>query len=193
MILMKKAFFILVLFALAFTAHAQEDCDFTIVTAEDGSEFKSTKEYLMYEKVFGGTSQFIFFSLSNNEGVPVLNFQLLSKSRDFTKIYCLDQSSRIYLQLTNGKIITLINALEEQCSGLMYDSSEKTNIRVLTSSFLFTKGSLEDLEKYPIAFMRIKYTTETVDYPVRKELASETTSVKYFPESYFINNLKCLQ
>jgi hypothetical protein len=172
---------------------AQEDCEYNTMSTEDGQEIKSTKEYMMYEKVFGNTSQFMFFSLMNSDGMPILNFQYLAKSKDFPPIYCLDKNSKIYLQLVNGKIVTLISAVEDQCSGLLYDSAEKNNLRVLTGSFLFTVGSLEELEKSPISFIRIKYATETVDYPVKKELTSETNSQKYYPETYFINTLKCIK
>lgn len=171
----------------------KKDCEYSSVESEDGTVFTSTKDYLMYEKVFGGSSTFMFFSLSNPEGIPVLNFQLLAKSKEFPKVYCLDKASKIYVQLLNGKIITLISALEEQCSGLIYDSNEKNNIRVLTGKFLFTKGSLEDLEQFPIAFIRVKYTNETVDYPIKKELDSESLAKKYSPETYFKDNLKCIQ
>ena len=178
---------------LTLTVNAQEDCEYSVVETTEGQELKSTKDYLMYEKVFGGTSQFLFFSLSNSQGVPLLNFQLLSKSRDFTKAYCLEKGSKIYIQLTNGKVITLINAFEEHCSNLVYDSNEKNNIRVLTSTFLFTKGSLEDLEKYSISFIRVKYAGETVDYPIKKQLQSEAMGKSYFPEDYFIRTLKCIR
>ncbi len=179
--------------AVSITTMAQTDCNYTVENTEEGKEFKTTGEYMMYEKVFGGSSQFIFFSLTNSGGTPLLNFQLLSKSKDFPKLYCLDKTSRIYIQLTNGKIVTLINALENQCAGLVYDNAEKNNIRILSSTFLFTKGSFEDLEKSTITFIRVKYTTETVDYPIRSELNSETMKKHYFPEKYFINYLKCLE
>ncbi|MCW4470249.1 hypothetical protein OGH69_14835 [Flavobacterium sp. MFBS3-15] len=189
---MKKL--LLLAFALAALAvNAQTECKTTEEKNEDGTVVKSTPDHMMYEKVFAGTSQFLFFSLSSHDGTPVLNFQLLAKSKDFPKVYCLDKASRIFIQLTNGRIITLISALEEQCSGLVYDSAEKNNIRILSGMFLFTKGSLEELEKNPISFIRVKYATETVDYPVKKELNSETMATKYYPESYFINTLKCIQ
>ena len=192
-ILMKKLFTCLLL-GLSLAAGAQtKDCDYSVITGDDGNETKSTKEALMYEKVFAGTSQFMFFSLSNNDGVPVLNFQLLAKGKDFPKVYCLDRASKIYIQLNNGKIVTLISATEDQCSGLIYDGAEKNNIRVLSGMFMFTKGSLEELEKNSISFIRVKYVDEAVDYPVKKELTSESMGKKYFPEAYFINNLKCIQ
>jgi hypothetical protein len=191
---MKKFLGLLLLALMAFNGHAQDkDCEYTVMSSDGGKEVKSTKEYLMYEKVFGGTSQFMFFSMSNNEGIPVLGFQLLAKSKEFPKVYCLDKASKIYVQLTNGKIITLISATEDQCSGLIYDSAEKNNLRVLSGNFLFTKGSLEELEKNTISFIRVKYVNETVDYPVKKELNSESMNQKYFPEAYFVNNLKCIQ
>ena len=172
-----KKIVMLLLMAVSITTMAQTDCNYTVENTEEGKEFKTTGEYMMYEKVFGGSSQFIFFSLTNSGGTPLLNFQLL----------------RIYIQLTNGKIVTLINALENQCAGLVYDNAEKNNIRILSSTFLFTKGSFEDLEKSTITFIRVKYTTETVDYPIRSELNSETMKKHYFPEKYFINYLKCLE
>lgn len=183
-------YLLLLLPALIF---AQKDCEYSVLEEEGDKQLKTTKDYLMYEKVFGDSSDFIFFSLTKSEGVPILNFQQLAKSKRFPKIYCLDKGSKIYLQLVNGKIITLINALSEQCSGLMYDSDEKNNIRILTSSFLFTKGSLEELEKSPISFMRIKYATETVDYTIRKEIESQGVKGTYFPENYFIDYLKCIK
>lgn len=188
-----KRILLTLLLSFPLFSNAQEDCKYSIVSGENGQELKSTTEYLMHEKVFGGTSQFVFFSLTNSEGVPILNFQLLAKSKEFPKVYCLDKASKIYLQLMNGKVITLISATEDQCSGLIYDSSEKNNLRVLSGSFLFTVGSMEDLEKSPISFIRVKYVNETVDYPVRKELKSESIEGTYFPEAYFINNLKCIQ
>jgi len=188
-----KKFVLLLIFCYSLTANAQDDCQYSISPTKENNELKTTTDQLMYEMVFGGTSTFIFFSLTNSDGVPLLNFQLLSKGKEFPKMYCLNKASKIYLQLVNGKIVTLVNAFDERCSTLLYDETEKNNIRTLNTSFLFTKGSLEDLEKYPISFMRIKYATETVDYPIKKELASETMKVSYRPESYFINNLKCIQ
>jgi len=189
-----KSLFIALFLGLSLTVNAQDDeCKFTVTSKEDGQEMKSTREYLMYEKIFAGNSQFIFFSLSNSQGVPVLNYQFLAKGKDFPKVYCMDKNSRIYLQLENGKIVTLISASEDQCSGLVYDSNEQNNIRILTANFLFTKGSFEDLDTSPISFIRVKYTTETVDYNMKKELQSESMGQKYFPELYFIKTLKCIK
>lgn len=188
---MKTLFFSL-LFTLTLTAHAQQDCQYTIMETGAGNEIKSTPEYLMHEKVFGGTSSFVFFSLTNSNGIPVLNFQLVAKSKEFPKAYCLDKKSKIYLQLMNGKVITLLSALDEQCASLMYDSEQSNNIRILTGSFLFTKGSPEELEKSPISIMRVIYATEIVDYNISKELTSQTNPGKYMPESYFMNYLKCI-
>jgi hypothetical protein len=187
-----KQFFLALILGLTLTSTAQE-CQYSIDDKTEGQELKTTKDYLMYEKVFAGTSQFLFFSLSNSQGVPLLNFQLLAKSKDFPKAYCLDAASKIYIQLNNGRIVTLISAVEDQCAGLVYDSNEKNNIRILSGSFLFTKGSLEDLEKSQISFIRVKYATETVDYNVKKELQSETMGQKYMPETYFMTTLKCIK
>ena len=178
---------------ITFASHSQTECEYTVENTAEGEELKTTREYLMYEKVFGNSSQYLFFSLTNSGGVPLLNFQLLAKSKDFPPLYCLDKSAKIHIQLTNGRIVTLISATDEHCAGLIYDSAEKNNIRVLSGTFLFTKGSIEDLEKSPIMFIRVRYTTNTVDYPVRSELNSETMKKQYFPEKFFIEFLKCLE
>lgn len=195
-LIMKKLLLLLLLIIYTINATAQtenKDCEFTVENTEDGTELKTTREYLMYEKVFGGSAQFMFFSLTNSGGTPLLNFQLLAKSKDFPKLYCLDKNSKIYVQLTNGKVVTFISAVDDSCAGLIYDAAEKNNLRVLSGTFLFTKGSIEDLESANITFIRVKYTTETVDYPIRSEIDSETMKREYFPEVYFKNYLKCLK
>lgn len=189
---MKKIAAFLLLLCFPLLSMAQENCEYTLLTTDGGVEVKSTKEYLMYEKSFANTSTLVFFSLSNHDGIPVLNFQMLSKSKEFTKIQCLDKNSRIYLQLTNGRIITLISLAEDQCSNLIFDEEQKTYIRVLTGAFVFVKDSFDALEKNPISLMRIKYATEVADYNIKKELVSETNNNSYFPESYFLNYLKCI-
>lgn len=192
-----KKLFIKVLFAAVLTipalGFAQKECNFAIQDTTAGQELRTTGEYLMHEKVFGGNSQYVFFTLSNSQGLPMVNFQLLAKGKEFPKVYCLDKASKIYLQLENGKVVTLLSATEEQCSGLIYDETQKNNIRVLTGVFLFTKGSPEELEKSPVTFMRVKYSGETVDYPLRAELKSETMGKTYNPENYFIDYIKCIK
>lgn len=188
-----KKLLVLLLLGTSLITFAQADCNTTVETTEDGIEIKNTKDYLMFERVFGGSTEFMFFSLTKSDGIPILNFQNLSKSTGFPDIYCIDENSRIYFQLTNGKIITLLSAQEEHCASMLYDSEEKKNISILTSSFVFTKGTLEELEKSPISLMRIKYTTETVDYAIKKKIEGETVKGTFYPENYFINFLKCIK
>jgi hypothetical protein len=188
---MKKLFGLLLALATG-TLYSQKDCEYTTLTTDDGKEVKSTKEYMMYEKIFGNTSQFMFFSLSSIDGMPVLSFQHLGKSKDFPPLYCIDKNSKMHIQLSNGKIVTLVSATEDLCSEMVYDSEEKNNIRILSASFLFVVGSIEELEKSSISFIRIKYATETVDYPVWTEFISENNGTSYKPATYFINTLKCI-
>lgn len=172
---------------------AAQECTYSIDDKTAGQELKTLPEYLMYEKVFASTSQFLFFSLSNSQGMPLVNLQLLSKSKDFVKLTCIDKTSRVHIQLANGKIISLISASEEQCSGLMYDANENNNLRVLTGIFLFPVGSIEELEKSPISFIRVKYASESVDYSIKGEFTSETMKKSYNPERYFMDYLKCIK
>ena len=97
------------------------------------------------------------------------------------------------MQLTNGKIITLLNSNEEICSELLYDANEKNNIRILTGYFYFTKTNYEELKSSPISLMRIQFAVESKDYVVKTELESETLKSKSKPASYFMDYLKCVE
>lgn len=185
-------------FTCATVLHAQKskeikDCKFAVEDTTKGQELRTTPDYLMYERTFAGSSQFIFFSLSNSQDLPIINFQLLSKSKDFPKMYCFEKDARVYVQLANNKIVTLIYAGEGQCAQLIYDEIEKNNIRALSGAFLFMKGSIEDLESSTITFIRVKYSGEMIDYPIRSELISESMKKTYKPDSYLKENLKCVK
>lgn len=189
--IMKKQLFFLCLF-ISGLMQAQQDCKLTTETTEDGRVIQTTEDYMVYEKIFGGSSQFIFLSLTNSGGTPLLNFQHLAKSNEFPQLYCFDKNSKIHIQLTNGKVVTLINGTDDECGNLLYNGEEKKNIRILSGTFLFTKGSLEELQKSTITFIRVNYTTGSVDYPIRGMINSETTKQQYYPEKYFMNFIKCL-
>ncbi|WP_306350222.1 hypothetical protein [Flavobacterium sp. '19STA2R22 D10 B1'] len=187
-----KYLILLAFFSFSISTLAQAPCDYSYQVNDSVENIKATKEYLVSEKIFGNTSKYIFFSLVNTEGIPVLSVQNLQKSKDFILANCLDRNSKIYFQLSNGKIYTLIHSEEENCGNYLRDGDNQNNLRVTTATFLFMKNDFEDLKKYPITLMRIKYATETVDYIIKKELDSELTKTKTEPEKYFMNYLKCV-
>jgi len=170
----------------------QKKCDYDVDEKTDSTFIRKTPEYLIYEKDFVNSRDFVLFSLINSDGTPYLNFQLLQKSKDFINPKCFSASSKISLQLSNGKIVTLLSA-GEICSQLIYDEKEKNNIRILNNYFLFSKDGFEDLKKFPVSLMKINYATETVDYVLKKELKSESIKGNYFPENYFMDYLKCVE
>jgi len=170
----------------------QKKCEYDVEEKTDSTFIRKTTDYLIHEKDFVNSRDFVLFSLVNSDGTPYLNFQLLQKSKDFINAKCFDAASKISLQLTNGKIVTLLSA-GEVCSQLNYDQKEKNNIRLLNNYFLFGKDGFEDLKKYPISLMKVKYASETVDYVFKKELKSEIIKGDYFPENYFIDYLKCVE
>jgi hypothetical protein len=98
----------------------------------------------------------------------------------------------MFLQLNNGKIITLLHIDQENCGSMVRDDKGFDN-RILTGTFMFLKGSIEDLKSSPVNLMRIKYLTDIDDYVMQKEFKSELNNEIYQPENYFINNLKCIQ
>ena len=103
-----------------------------------------------------------------------------------------DENSKLYFQLHNGKTVTLLHIDQENCGTLVRDDNGFDN-RVTTGSFMFVKGSFEELKSSPVSMMRIKYLTETEDYVLKKEFQSELNNETYKPESYFITNLGCIE
>ena len=180
------------LFFLSLSSFAQKPCDYSVNVTDSIGNYKSTKEYMICEKNFGGTASYIFFSLALTDGLPTLNVQLIQKSKDFMKANCFDKNSKLFLQLNNGKIITLIHIDEENCGAMIRDDKNYDN-RVITASFMFMKDSFEELKSSPISMMRIKYLTDTEDYVIKKEFTSELDNVVYQPENYFINTIRCVE
>jgi len=104
---MKNLFFTLFLFT-SLVALAQKPCEIDTNVTDSLGTYKLTKQHMIFERSFAGNSTNIFFALSSNNGVLGLETQQLSSSFDFVKAVCFDKNSKIYLQLNNGKIITLL-------------------------------------------------------------------------------------
>lgn len=187
-----KRLFLGYLFILSFVAVAQRPCEFTTDVKDSLGTYKSTKEYLVYEKNFGGNSSYIFFSVAIFDQTPVLQVQLLDKSPEFIKAKCFDKNSKIYLQLNNNKIVTLLHNNEESCGSMLRDDKGINN-RILSGYFFFRKEDYEDLKKSELSFIRIKFGAESTDYMMRKAFKSELDTQVYEPESYFLNYFHCIE
>ncbi|WP_136666663.1 hypothetical protein [Flavobacterium sp. H122] len=171
---------------------AQKPCDLAVNVTDSIGTLKETKPVVAYEKIFGGKTTLIFLSLVSANDIPVLKIQHITKSKEFETPKCFDKSSRIIFQLSNGKIYTFVYAEEPKCDELIYNETEKQNNRFAEASFLFLKDNFEDLKKFPISFMRIRFAGETIDYVIPKELDSETLIETYNPADFFIDNFNCI-
>jgi hypothetical protein len=188
---MKQAV-LLTLILLSNTLFAQKPCEYSANITDSLGTYKTTKEYMIYEKNFAGSFKYIFFSLVATNGTPTLNINFIQKSKDFLKANCFDKNSKLFLQLNNGKIITLLHLDQESCGTLIRDDKGFDN-RILTGSFMFLKGSMEELKSSPVNMMRIKYWTDMEDYVLKKEFQSELNNQVYEPETFFMNNLHCVE
>ncbi|MFV8370005.1 hypothetical protein [Flavobacterium sp. LB2R40] len=187
-----KHCFALSLFLFTSILFAQKPCEYSSNVTDSIGTYKATKEYMISEKHFGGNSSYIFYSLALTDGLPTLSVQFIQKSKDFLKANCFDKNSKLYLQLNNGKIITLIHIDQENCGTMLRDEKGFDN-RVNSGIFMFIKDSFEDLKNSPVSMMRIKYLTDTEDYIFKKEFKSELNNEIYNPETYFINTLQCIE
>jgi len=183
---------LLFLFLTTNSLFAQKPCEYSTNISDSIGTYKVTKELMMYEKKFAGNSSYIFYSLALTDGTPTLNLQLIKKSKDFMKANCFDKDSKLFLQLNNGKIVTLLHIDQENCGSLLRDNEGYDN-RILSGIFMFVKGSMEDLKSSPVNLMRIKYLTDIEDYVMQKEFKSEMNNEVYHPETYFIENLHCVE
>lgn len=180
------------LFFISFTSFAQKPCEYSVNVTDSIGTYKLTTEYMINENNFAGNSSYIFFSLALTDGLPTLNVQLIQKSKDFMKANCFDKNSKLFLQLNNGKIITLLHINQEDCGTMIRDDKNFDN-RVITGNFMFMKDSFEELKKSPVSLMRIKYLTDTEDYVIKKEFTSELNNLVYQPEKFFINSIQCIE
>ncbi len=187
-----KPLITITIFFFSLSLFAQKPCEYNANVSDSLGDYKSTKAYIVSEKNFAGNSSYVFFSLALTDGLPTLNVQLIQKSKSFIKANCFDKNSRLFLQLNNGKIITLLHTEDEDCGTLIRDDNNFDN-RLITGSFMFMKGSFEELKNSAVTMMRIKYLTDTEDYILKKELKSELTNEIYEPETYFINNIRCIE
>lgn len=172
--------------------YAQKNCDYDVQVKDSLGDFRSTKEYLAYERKFGESESYLFLSLSNNNGIPYLTVQHLQKNNQFIKANCLDANSKLYLQLENGKIITLIHENVETCGNFLINPDDNRYTRVVSGNFLFLKNAVEELKKSPVTMLRIRFGAENTDFIIKKELDSELTKKFYRPEAFFIDYLHCV-
>ena len=180
-------------FLLSFTlTNAQKPCEFTINVKDSIGTLKETKSCVVYERVFGGKTTLISLSLASANDTPILKLQHIQKSKAFETPICFEKGSKIVIQLSNGKIYTMLYADEPKCDDLIYNETEKLNNRYVEANFLFLKDDFEDLKRYPISFMRVRYAGENTDYVIQKELDCETLVETYFPANFFIDNFNCI-
>lgn len=185
-------YLLLLALLLSLNLYAQKPCEYSVNVTDSLGTYKSTKEYMLCEKNFAGTANYVFFSLSLTDGLPTVNVQLIQKSKSFIKANCFDKDSKIFLQLNDGKIITLLHMNDENCGTLLRDDKGFDN-RVTTGVFMFMKDSFAALKSSPISMMRIKYLTDTEDYVLKKEFTSELNNEVYKPETYFMDTIKCIE
>jgi len=187
---MKKLVSIAFLFFFI-TSLAQKQCEYSTDVKDSLGIYKSTKDYIIHERIFGSSQNTIYFSLINADGILSLNVQMIQKSNDFISAKCFDKNSKIYIQLSNGKVVTLLGINDETCGNSVINNNQTS--RILGGYFLFVKENFQELKKAPISFIRIKFAGETIDYLTKSELVSEVDKKTYNPDHFFMDYIKCIE
>lgn len=191
---MKTFFKLAILLLCSNLSLAQEKlCDFEINTVTDTSSTRVLTEEIVDESIFGNTTSFLTFKMFEIDGLLGINFQYLQKSKDFLSPICIDKKTKIILELSNGKQVKLINSTEAQsCNELQYDAVNKNNVRILNGYFYFTPENFQDLRTEKVYLIKITANTGDVNFVIKPQLNSEIYKTKSTPDTYFMDNLKCM-
>ncbi len=188
---MNKLILIALLF-LPLIGYSQKPCEIETNVSDSLGTYKITRQSIIFERKFAGNATNLFFALFKENGIIGLELQQIKSSEEFIKANCFDTNSKIFLQLNNGKIITLFFSGNETCGTLIRNENNQ-NTRILVGSFLFSKSNYEELKSSPVTLMRISYSGENIDYPFKTEFTAEINKKTYQPENYFIDYLNCVE
>ncbi len=189
---MNKRNLIIVILFIINTLNAQKPCEFSDNFTDSIGSYKKTKETLVYERVFGNNHEQIFFSLLNDQNTLLLNINTIKKDTEFLKAECYDTRSKVFIQLTNKKIIPLFYANDESCSNLLDVGDNKVYLRLHVGYFLFPKEVYKELKDHPIEFIRIRNSQATKDFYVKDLLVSEISKSSSRPTNFFTDFLHCI-
>ena len=168
-------------------------CEFETNTITDSTSTRVLTDKIIDENVFGNTTSFLTFKMFEIDGVLGINFQYLQKSKDFLSPICIDKNTKIFLELSNGKQVKLINSVDlETCNELQYDAVNKNNIQILSGYFYFTPENFSDLKTEKVYLIKISANTGDVIFVIKPTLNSEIYKTETNPDTYFKENLKCL-
>jgi len=186
---------ILFFLLISYFATAQKECDFGFEVKNDSIDYKETKKHLIYERIFGKKTNYVFVSLVNDGGYLMLNFQKVQKSDHFIETECFDKDTRIFLQLNNGRVYTLLHVNRDVCSTKISDIDNKNgNVRVLNTSFFFMEDDYQELKKFPVALLQIRFATgEKSTYVMEQELVSKNLNITSSPDRIFMDYYPCIE
>lgn len=187
---MQKLYLIIGLLQCGFIL-AQKPCEYSSNVNDSIGRYVSLKDVLVYEQIFGSNERYVFLTLQNVDGTPFLNFQWVQKSNQFIPANCLSKSSKLHIQLENGKIISLIYTDHENCGTKLNDGNQKST-RILSGNFLFVKGSIETLKSSKMTMIRLSMGSDSKDFIIRDEIGSELLKTTSYPSTFFMNYLDCV-
>lgn len=168
-------------------------CDFEVNIVTDTTSTRVLTDEIVDESIFGNSTSFLTFKMFEIDGALGINFQYLQKSKSLLPPICIDKNTKIILELSNGKQVKLVNSIQvESCNELQYDAVNKNNVRVLNGYFYFSPENFQDLKTEKVYQIKITANTGDVNFVIKPQLNSEIYKTKSTPDTYFIDNLKCL-
>lgn len=187
---MKRFLASLILF-ISFQGIAQVNpCTIVAEQNEEGQSYLATQDYMLFERQFGDLKLHFFFSIDIINEVPTLSMTIVNQSARFIPIKCLSEHSKMFIQLENGKVVSLLHMPEDNCGTAV--NADGINKRIYQAQFLFHKNSFDELLNSPMSLIRLRWGTDTEDFIIKPYMKSETDGKDYYPTTYFQTVLKCL-
>ncbi|SEP59532.1 hypothetical protein [Flavobacterium urocaniciphilum] len=170
-----------------------KNCDYEVNESKNDTTYTIiTKERVVDEMIFGNTTSALTFKLFSVNGQFGLFFQYLQKSKDLITPSCIDKDTKMYLDLSSGKQVKLINSQDiEVCNEILYDEVNKNNIRILDGYFYFTPENFDLLKTEKVYLIKITASTGDINFVIKPQLESEIFKTKTTPDTYFMDTIKC--
>lgn len=190
---MKNIILFICLIVTINTTAQTKDCNIDYEIKNDTTDFKKIMEYLFVEKSYPNSIESVYLSLIKSDGLSLIQLQYLQKDSNFISASCVDQKSMITFQLLNGTIVNFRHANTDYCNNLSYDPEQKANIRILSTYFQIQKDDFKRLKESPISVMQIRFQNSTKTFEVESKIESKVVQETYSPNTYFMQNLHCIE
>lgn len=178
-----------------FTVMTQaQDCEYALrIENDDQTVTKMTKEKVVYYQATPLKTDLVYLSLYIEKGVPLVLFKYSRDSKTFPSTMCIDNNARLSFQLTDGSIVSLMQAGEESCGYINNLKGLDKQNSTVENFFYLPPDAISKLKKNKITLMGLRSATDKKDFVIPSEIVLGQPNIVIHPDNYFIENLHCIE